>query len=75
MATEPFSPLEHQAVRFGKLPGRLSHVLNRPVATTYLGHLSAHRVDPVDGGSPYDVFTHFVVIQVTCPHERVYLLS
>ncbi len=41
----------------------LTHVLNRPVVTTYLGHLSVHRVDPVDGGPPYDVFTHSVVIQ------------
>ena len=41
----------------------LTRALNRPVVTTYLGHVSAHRVDPVAGGQPYDVFTHSIVIQ------------
>ena len=41
----------------------LTRALNCPMVTTYLGHVSAHRVDPVPEGRPYDVFTHSVVIQ------------
>ena len=37
----------------------LNRKLNRPVVTTYLGHISTHRVD----AQPHNVFTHSVVIQ------------
>ena len=35
-----------------------SFLTRRPVVTTYLGHVSSHRVDPVAEDPPYDVFTH-----------------
>ena len=41
----------------------LTRVLSRPVVTTYLGHVSAHRQAAVAEGPHFDVFTHSVVIQ------------
>ncbi len=35
---------------------------NRPRLLTYLGHVSAHRLTQADG-TPYDVFTHSVVLR------------
>ena len=34
----------------------------RPRLVTYLGHVSAHRVER-EGGTPFDVFTHSVVLK------------
>ena len=34
----------------------------RPRLITYLGHVSAHRIDP-ETGNPIDVFTHSIVLQ------------
>ena len=34
----------------------------RPRLVTYLGHVSAHRIDR-DGGTPFDIFTHSVVLK------------
>jgi hypothetical protein len=35
---------------------------SRPKLVTYLGHVSAHRVQP-ESGTPYDIFTHSVVLR------------
>ena len=41
----------------------LDYVRNPPsLVTVYLGHASGHLVNPVDGGEPYEVNTHSVVI-------------
>ena len=37
-------------------------VERRPRLVTYLGHVSAHRVEG-EGGAPFDVFTHSVVLK------------
>ena len=56
------SRLEHLLIAVG-LSFFLDYVRNPPsLVTVYLGHASGHLVNPVDGGEPYEVNTHSVVI-------------